>query len=149
MIEFALVLPLLLMLLVGIVTSAQAWNYTNTLEHAAREAARSGATIRPWNASAVTQVRSIVDRNLQMAGIDPAEVASCIKMGANPCDLDPSNLSFKNNLGKILMMEENAKDQGYDPNTKDKKKKRGFLRALMSGEQENVVRVRKIRPKQF
>lgn len=43
LIETAIALPLLLLLLFGIVTTARAWNVHNTLDHAAREAARNGA----------------------------------------------------------------------------------------------------------
>ncbi len=43
LVETAIALPLLLLLLFGIVTTARAWNVHNTLDHAAREAARAGA----------------------------------------------------------------------------------------------------------
>lgn len=43
LIETAIALPLLLLLLFGIVTTARAWNVHNTMDHAAREAARNGA----------------------------------------------------------------------------------------------------------
>jgi hypothetical protein len=43
LVEAAIALPILLLLLFGIVTTAQAWNVHNTLDHAAREAARAGA----------------------------------------------------------------------------------------------------------
>ena len=60
LVEFAFVLPVLLMLLVGIVTSAQARNIRNSHDHAVPEAARIGATIEPWDAAAVTWVRGVV-----------------------------------------------------------------------------------------
>jgi hypothetical protein len=88
LIEFALVLPVLLMLLVGIVTSAQAWNRQNTLQHVTREAARFGATLGPWNSAAEAQVQAVIDTNLDVAGLNPASVVSCIDMGDNPCSLD-------------------------------------------------------------
>lgn len=44
LVEAALVLPLLLMLTLGIWTTARAWNLHNVLDHATREAARFGAT---------------------------------------------------------------------------------------------------------
>ncbi|MDH4117620.1 MAG: pilus assembly protein [Acidimicrobiia bacterium] len=104
LIEFALVLPVLLMLLVGIVSTARAWNVRNTLEHAAREAARSGATVRPWDAAAVNEVRSVVDANLTMAGLDPTTVASCIDMGANPCNVDDGGLVAHDVVGVVLIL---------------------------------------------
>ncbi len=45
LLEFALVLPVLLALLVGIVTSGAALNRSNSLNNAARESARFGATL--------------------------------------------------------------------------------------------------------
>lgn len=44
LIETAIVLPLLLLLVFGIWATARAWNVHNVLDHAAREAARIGAT---------------------------------------------------------------------------------------------------------
>lgn len=45
LLEFAVVLPLLLAILVGIVTSGAALNRSNSLNNAARESARFGATL--------------------------------------------------------------------------------------------------------
>ena len=45
LLEFAVVLPILLALLVGIVTSGAALNRSNSLNNAARETARFGATL--------------------------------------------------------------------------------------------------------
>lgn len=44
LIEAALITPLFVLLLFGIWTTARAWNVHNVLDHAAREAARYGAT---------------------------------------------------------------------------------------------------------
>ena len=43
LVEFAILAPLLILLVFGIFTVARAFNVNNTLEHAAREAARLGA----------------------------------------------------------------------------------------------------------
>jgi Flp pilus assembly protein TadG len=45
LVEFALVLPLVLMLAFGIVTAAVTYNHKIDLTHAAREGARYGATL--------------------------------------------------------------------------------------------------------
>ena len=45
LVEFALILPLVLMLAFGVVTSAIAYNHKIDLTHAAREGARYGATL--------------------------------------------------------------------------------------------------------
>jgi hypothetical protein len=47
-VEAAFVLPFLLLLTFGIFTVARAWQVNNAIDHAAREAARYGATIDPW-----------------------------------------------------------------------------------------------------
>ncbi len=91
LVEAALVMPLLMLLTVGIWTTARAWNVHNTLDHAAREAARYGATEVPWDGSSVANVRAIADQELQAASIAPADVATvCINKedaGNDPCPL--------------------------------------------------------------
>lgn len=88
LIEAALVMPLLLMLTVGVWTTARAWNVHSTLDHAAREAARYGATEVPWDGSSPTDVRAVADQELQASAIAPADVATaCIAQGNAPCGL--------------------------------------------------------------
>lgn len=57
------------------------------------------------------------------------------------CELDPGNLAYKNNLGKILVMEEKEVDS--------KRSKRGLADRLLGGKEDANIRVRTIRPKQF
>ena len=45
LLEFAVVLPIMLSLLLGIVTSGTALNRSNSINNAARESARFGATL--------------------------------------------------------------------------------------------------------
>lgn len=86
--EAALVMPLMLMLTVGIWTTARAWNVHNTLDHAAREAARYGATEVPWQGTSAAEIRAVADQELQAAAIVPADVATvCINQGSAPCGL--------------------------------------------------------------
>jgi Flp pilus assembly protein TadG len=86
--EAALVMPLLLMLTVGVWTTARAWNVHSTLDHAAREAARYGATEVPWDGTSGSDVRAVADQELQASAIAPADVATvCIAQGAGPCGL--------------------------------------------------------------
>ncbi len=99
LVEFALVLPLLMLLLLGIFTTARAWNVHNTIDHAAREAARYGATSDPWNAATV---RGVAQLELQAAGIDAAAISMCVEMGPNPCMADPSNLFPEDLVGITL-----------------------------------------------
>jgi hypothetical protein len=103
MVEFAFVLPLLLMLLVGIWSTARAWNVHNVMDHAAREAARHGATVEPWNGSSPTTVRAVADAALSASRVDVGLVFHCIDMGANPCNADPANLVSDDVVAVTLM----------------------------------------------
>ncbi|MDH3260072.1 MAG: pilus assembly protein [Acidimicrobiia bacterium] len=86
--EAALVMPLMLMLTVGVWTTARAWNVHSTLDHAAREAARYGATEVPWDATSAPKVRAVADQELQASAIAPADVTTvCIGRGSAPCGL--------------------------------------------------------------
>ncbi len=86
LVETAIVLPLLLLLTFGIWATSRAWNVRNTMEHAAREAVRFGATELPWSASSPTDVRAVVDSELSTSAIAPAAVSTvCIDMQAAPC----------------------------------------------------------------
>jgi len=68
MVEFAFVLPLLLLLLVGIIEMAGAWRTLQVVTNASREAARTAVV--PM--SSPTSVREILDGYLLSAGLDPA-----------------------------------------------------------------------------
>lgn len=87
-------MPLVIMLTVGIWTTARAWNVHNVLDHAAREAARAGATEVPWDAGSPGSVRTVADRELSPSRVDFASVASCIEKvegAGDPCGLgDPT-----------------------------------------------------------
>ncbi len=96
LIEAAVVLPLLIMLTFGIWTTARAWNVSNTLDHAAREAARYGATIDPWDAgTSPGEVRGVADADLTSSSIDPATVGGCVELVADTaspaCDTHVNN----------------------------------------------------------
>ena len=91
LIEMALVLPFLMLLVVGIWTTARAYNVKNTMDHAVREAARYGATVDPWDGSSPTAVRALVDGELNNAAIPTAAVNTlCIEQvleTGDGCDL--------------------------------------------------------------
>lgn len=81
LVEAAMVLPFLLLLTFGIWTTARAWNIHNTLDHAAREGARFGATEEPWVVgTSDLAVRDVVDSALSSSAIDPTDVNSCIEL---------------------------------------------------------------------
>lgn len=95
LVEMALVLPFLLLLVVGIWTTARAYNVKNTMDHAVREAARYGATVDPWESGSPNDLRAIVDGELGAAAIDTGNIVSvCIELlaaGADSCDASHSN----------------------------------------------------------
>lgn len=82
LIEMALVLPLLLILVIGILTTARAWQVHNVLDHAAREGARYGATLDPWDATAA---QSAAEAELQAASIPIGSLNWCVEQGPTPC----------------------------------------------------------------
>ena len=98
LIEMALLTPILLLLVIGIWTTARAWNVHNTLDHAVREAARYGATVDPWATGSTTDtcgasssegdVRCAADEQLAAAAIDTTLVnTTCIELAADPCSV--------------------------------------------------------------
>lgn len=96
LIEAALVLPFLLLLTFGIWTTARAWNINNTMEHAAREAARHGATVDPWDSGASPgDVRAVADADMTSAAIDTSAISTvCIELiadGGDSCDATHTN----------------------------------------------------------
>lgn len=91
LIEAALVLPILLLLTFGIWATARAWQVNNTLQHAAREAARYGATIDPWDPSTSPgTVLGLATDDLSSSSIDPGMVTQCAELvapaTASTCD---------------------------------------------------------------
>lgn len=100
LIEAALVLPVLLLLTMGIWSTARAWNINNTLEHAAREAARYGATVDPWDSgTSPAAVLAVANADLTASAIDTSAVTECaelvVDLGSPTCD------SHVNNTGTV------------------------------------------------
>lgn len=69
LVEFAIVLPLLLLLLVGIIELAGAWRTLQVITNASREAARTAVV--PLSSAA--DVQDILDNYLTSGGLDPAQ----------------------------------------------------------------------------
>ena len=69
LVEFALVLPILLILVLGIIEFGRAWNLHQTITHAAREGARTAAM---FDASVTeTQVEAEVKNSIAASGFNP------------------------------------------------------------------------------
>jgi Flp pilus assembly protein TadG len=91
-------MPILLLLTFGIWTTARAWQVNNTLQHAAREAARYGATIDPWDSgTSPGEVLAVADADLSSAAINPATVSDCVELVADT--LSPSCDAHVNSTG--------------------------------------------------
>jgi Flp pilus assembly protein TadG len=104
LLEFALVLPLLLVLAVGVVDFGRAWNIRQILNNAAREGARLAAS-RPSlelgsgssNPVGNMLICQVVVQYLQHAAVDTSFIAECSAGTWDPCTFtatyysDPSN----------------------------------------------------------
>ena len=82
LVEMALVLPLLIMLLLGIFAAARGWQVHNVLDHAAREAARYGATLDPWDENAA---KGVAIAEIQAASVPTGTLTWCVEQGSTPC----------------------------------------------------------------
>ncbi len=76
MVEFALILPLLLILVISVFEFARAWNIQQVMTDAAREGARV-AVVGSGNdevaATITPKVQAAIDNALSVAAIDPAD----------------------------------------------------------------------------
>jgi Flp pilus assembly protein TadG len=82
LVEAAVVFPLLIMLTVGIWTTSRAWNIHNVLDHAAREGARHGATVDPWDGG--SEAQTVIQQELSVSSVNPDNVATTIDQGNAP-----------------------------------------------------------------
>lgn len=75
MVEFALVIPILLLLILGLVEFSRAWNIQQVLTDAARESLRSSVVANPD--FSYQAMRGLIDQSLLRASLDPqlAEVS--------------------------------------------------------------------------
>lgn len=69
LVEFALVVPVLLLLIMGLVEFARAWNTQQVLTDAAREALRSSVVADPG--FTYEAMRAQIDQALRRASLDP------------------------------------------------------------------------------
>ena len=79
LVETALVLPILLLLTFGIWTTARAWNVHNVLDHAAREAARIGATTGD-----TARMQTVAQGEVQASSVLWADLTPCIAVIDGP-----------------------------------------------------------------
>lgn len=79
LVEFALVLPILGALLLGIVTGGFALATKNSMTNAVRESARFGATL-PEGTDWDTWAAAVKDRAVEVAGGDLAGIETCVQI---------------------------------------------------------------------
>jgi Flp pilus assembly protein TadG len=107
LVEFALVMPILLFFLVGIIEFGRAWNQHQAVTDAAREAARKCVVYEPTTTQ--TDVENAAKQALANAGINPAAPTVITVTGFNqpqpsgqPCNVViqvPYNFTF---LGPLI-----------------------------------------------
>jgi Flp pilus assembly protein TadG len=76
LVEFALVVPLLLLLLLGVVEFARAWNTYQVITDAAREAARTAVVANPL--VDIDSVNTVIDNALERAGLNSASATKTV-----------------------------------------------------------------------
>lgn len=105
LVEMALVLPLLLMLLMGIVSAGLAYNHQLGLTHAAREAARFGATLPVDNFGSMGDwLAAVEDRAVEAAtgSLDSGTPGAFICVAyVHPNGVDPSDQTAKIENGTV------------------------------------------------
>lgn len=87
LVETALVLPILLLLTFGIWTTARAWNVHNVLDHAAREAARIGATTGD-----IARMDTVAQGEVQASSVIWADITRCIVVIDGPNSPRPGGI---------------------------------------------------------
>jgi len=92
LVEFALLLPFLMLLVIGVVEMGRAWNVKQVITDAAREGARVAVVANPAIIS-TAQVDSVVKAYTARAGVDSAQVTITYPLG------------FKTGTGNITAVE--------------------------------------------
>ena len=109
LIEAAIITPLFVMLLFGIWTTARAWNVHNVLDHAAREAARFGATGRTH-----AEILTTAQGEVIAASFPWATVEHCV------ADIKGGTVTSTRNDGQTGACLSNGTGPGQDPTTDDR-----------------------------
>ena len=82
LVEFALILPVMLLMMVGILEFARAWNLHQALTDATREGARRAA-VADTKMDSQDSVKAAVWRGLSQAGYDPAAAGGSYSVTIN------------------------------------------------------------------
>ncbi len=98
LVEFALVAPILLILILGIVDFARAWNVYQVLTDAGREGTRNSVVD---NGSTVAQVQNLIINAANRAGIQLNTSNITVTEGSNSGDATTVTISYTHRLNFI------------------------------------------------
>ena len=101
MVEFALVVPILLALLLGIISYGYMLSYRQAVTQAATEAARSAA-LAPQGADLATRARNAANRSLQSYGVSCNSAGQLVRDGSSvgTCTIPASVAACTNDAAK-------------------------------------------------
>lgn len=87
LVEMALVTPILLLMILGLIDFARAWNLHQVITDAGREGART--VVVDWEGLTPTQKRNksyeVIGAALARAGVDPSHARICVGQSPTPC----------------------------------------------------------------
>lgn len=108
MVECALIMPLLLVFLLGIIEGGRLFSIWLTLEHQTQEAARLGAVAVGDPGRALTLATAVTDRStfgLQKITIDPARLETLVTVGTEPGGMVSVELRYAMDFVTPLMQQ--------------------------------------------
>ncbi len=115
LIEFALILPILLAFLVGILELGQAWHFSQALTHAVREGARLSVVPTSTDQSVINRI----NETLMHGSLDPAKAQIDLRRRSGTGTLDTVAVSYPYEfrlLAPIVRLT-NGSDEGSLPGT--------------------------------
>lgn len=87
-VEFALIVPIFLLMVLGVVEFGRAWNIHQVVQEAAREAVRVGVVYQGSDHNEMrADITEVVSRNLALVGLDPAAADIVIGEGAGDASI--------------------------------------------------------------
>lgn len=92
LVEFAIIIPILLAVLLGIVEFARAWQIQQVVTNAAREGARF--SVLPSTPAGTTEVDSVVQEYMRSANMDMGYYSSSIVNSTTSGDPDTVTVSY-------------------------------------------------------
>lgn len=91
LIEFMLVLPMLLVLVIGIIEFGNAWRTSQTLANVARDVVRAAVVANPPTS---TQLEAIARSRLTNSGLDGSKANVTLNLCSGACTGDPDQVTI-------------------------------------------------------